>query len=130
MSEDMRKWVVWYEDDTLPAVAVLAKDRRTASKIGENARHDEVVTAVVAEDEGADIPHDEKALSTLTSPKRFIKTVLCDHPTTELNTKRQDQNETNTKMDTTTIKDENDGEDFALKSDSSASDILDRDDLQ
>lgn len=71
----VEKWMVWYEDDTVAPVGVLAADRETAELIGSEARPDHQPTAVVGEDEGADIPADIK-LSTLPNPKRYLSMVL------------------------------------------------------
>lgn len=133
MSNDMRKWAVWYEDDTVPAVGVLAKDRGTASEIGGKARPGEVVTAVVAEEEGADIPHDKKELSTLNNPQRFITAVLHDNPPTQTRPETQNKNRDGNVRETKASNTDTSGdgeEEFALKSDEPASDLLNRDDLQ
>ena len=67
--------MVWYMDDTVKPIGVLAPNRSTARKIGDEARPDEIPTAVINEDEGADVPSDEK-LSTTSNPHRFIEEVL------------------------------------------------------
>jgi len=76
--ESKRQWMVWYRDDQLDPVGVLASDRSTAATVGKKARGNEPVAAVIEEDEGAaddlaDLADED--LSTLTHPQRFMQTI-------------------------------------------------------
>lgn len=70
------KWVIWFENDEVSPIAAVASDRDTAWKIGQRARPNKEPTAVIREDEGANITVADKKLSTIGDPTRFITDVL------------------------------------------------------
>lgn len=119
----LTKWVIWYVDDTVRPVCALADSRETAIQIGEKARSDEDVIAVVSENEGGHIPTDKKKLSTLNNPKRFITAFLQAEPQNQGSIQNRDRN--TTASDVT----ENETE-SVIKSDTTATDILGTNDLR
>lgn len=109
------KWMVWYEDDTVKPVGVLAENRKTAGEVGAEARPKNDVVAVVGEDEGADVPENRK-LSTPENPKQYLSMVYNES--------------TDGKANSTHTTHEVNADSVKIESDIQASDLLDRDDLR
>lgn len=75
---EKNRWIVYYQDDSVNPIGVLATDRHTAQKVASKARQAPQPMAI-REDEGAEsdlkgLTDDQ--LSTLDYPTRFIEEVL------------------------------------------------------